>query len=100
MNVGVGRGQADRLGIGNEMNFVAALGQFQPQFGCNHPTAAISRIAGDPDLQARPSHLSLHIRSRPMMSRSDYAPKRITLGHLVYRLPYEGGAGPDGVCVV
>ncbi len=26
MNVGVGRGQADRLGIGNEMNFVAALG--------------------------------------------------------------------------
>src|SRR5438445_12641040 len=82
MNVGVGRGQADRLGIGNEMNFVAALGQFQPQFGCNHPTAAISRIAGDADLHARPSHLSLHIRWRAIMSDSDFAAKRMTFAHL------------------
>src|SRR5207245_9565285 len=82
MNVGVWRGQADRLGIRNEMNFVAALSQLQPQFCRNHPAATISRIAGDADLHARPSHLSLHIRWRAIMSDSDFAAKRMTFGHL------------------
>lgn len=40
------------------MNFVTALGQFQPQFGCDHAAAAIGRIARNADFHALLFHFS------------------------------------------
>src|SRR5437660_1594210 len=54
MDVGFGAPQPDRLGVGNEVNFVISLGQFQSQLGGYHATAAVGWITGDPDLHARP----------------------------------------------
>ncbi len=54
VNVGMQFGQPDGLGVGNEMDFVPALRQFQTQFGGHHAAAAVGGIAGDPDLHAGP----------------------------------------------
>src|SRR5712692_3111879 len=55
MNVGFLASQADGLGVGNEMNLVAALRQFQTQFRGHNAAAAVRGITGDPDLHsARP----------------------------------------------
>ena len=67
VNVGMRAAQPDGLGIGNEVNFVAALRQFEPQLGCDHAAAAVGRIAGDADFHACPFRISaraLHIRWR------------------------------------
>jgi len=42
--------QPDRHGVTDEMDFVAARGQLDPQFRCYHSGAAIRRIACDADL--------------------------------------------------
>jgi len=54
MNVRFGPGQANGLGIGNEVNLVAAASKLQPQFGGHNSAAAIGRITGDPNLHAPP----------------------------------------------
>jgi hypothetical protein len=54
MDVGFGAPQPDWLGVGNEVNFVVSLGQFQSQLGGYHATAAVGWITGDADLHARP----------------------------------------------
>ena len=53
MNVRFRAPQPDRLGVRDEMNFVAALGQFQAQFRGHHAAAAVGRITGDPNLHVR-----------------------------------------------
>ncbi len=52
MNVGLGASQADGLGIGNKMNFMSALGQFQAKFGSHNATATVGGITGDPNLHS------------------------------------------------
>src|SRR5579862_8685913 len=42
--------QANGLGVGDEMDFMSALGQFQPKFGGHNSAAAVSRITGDSNL--------------------------------------------------
>ena len=56
VDVGMQFGESDGLGIGDEMNFVPTMGQFQPELGSNHPAATVCRIAGNPDLHVGPSH--------------------------------------------
>jgi hypothetical protein len=36
------------------MNFVIPFREFEPQFGRDHTTAAVGRIAGDTDFHVRP----------------------------------------------
>ena len=65
VNVGMGAAQPNGLGIRNEMNFVIAFRQLQPQLGRDDAAAAVSRIAGDADFHVRPFRLhatALHIR--------------------------------------
>jgi hypothetical protein len=50
MNVGLFPAQANGLGVGDEMDIVAALGQFQAQFGGDHTAAAVGGITGDSNL--------------------------------------------------
>ena len=50
VNVGFLAPQPDRLRVGNEMDLVAALGQFQAEFGGDDAAAAVRRITGDSDL--------------------------------------------------
>ena len=67
VNVGMRTGQPDGLGIGDEVNFVAALRQFQPQLGCDHAAAAVGGITGNADFHSCPFRIStraLHIRWR------------------------------------
>ncbi len=52
VNVGFLAAQPDGLGIGDEMNLVAALGQFETEFGGHHAAAAVGGITGDPDLHS------------------------------------------------
>ena len=59
VNIGMQFGQADRLGIGDEMDFVSALGQFYAKFGGDHSAATIGRITGDSDLHPGPFDASL-----------------------------------------
>ena len=42
-------GQADGHGIADEMNLMAASGEFDAQFGGHDARTAIGRVAGDPD---------------------------------------------------
>ena len=49
MDVRFGATQANRLRVGNEMDFVTALGQFKAEFSGDDAAAAIRRIAGNPD---------------------------------------------------
>ena len=48
-NTGV---ETDRIGVGDEMNLVSAIGQFEAQFGGHDTAAAIGGIAGDADFHA------------------------------------------------
>ncbi len=41
--------QADRIRVGDEVDFVPALGQLQAQFGGHDAAAAVGGIAGDSD---------------------------------------------------
>src|SRR5579863_2595969 len=50
--------QADRLRVGNEVNVVPALRQFQTQLRGDNATPTIRRIAGDSDLHSRRAVLS------------------------------------------
>jgi hypothetical protein len=59
VDVGFGAPQADGLRIRDEMNFMAALRQFQAQFGGYDTTAAVRRITGDSDLHVRRAAFSL-----------------------------------------
>jgi hypothetical protein len=54
MDVGFGAPQSDGLSVGNEVNFVVSLRQFQSQFSGHYATAAIGWITGDSDFHARP----------------------------------------------
>jgi len=55
VNIRLGAGQTDGLRIGDEMNLMAAAGQFQSEFGGHDTAAAVSWITGDPDLHAPPT---------------------------------------------
>ncbi len=46
------RVQANRIRVGDEVHFVAAVGQLNAQFGGDDAAAAVGRIARDPDLHA------------------------------------------------
>ena len=50
VNVWLRASQADRLGVGNEVNLMSALGQFQAEFRSDHATAAVCGITSDPNL--------------------------------------------------
>jgi len=50
--------QPNGLGVGNEVNFVSTLRQFQPQLGRDHAAASVGRIAGDADFHACPFRIS------------------------------------------
>ena len=52
VNVGFLAAQPDGLGIGDEMNLVAALGQFESEFRGHHAAAAVGGITGDPNLHS------------------------------------------------
>src|ERR1700722_13900647 len=61
VNVRMGAAQPNGLGVGNEVDFVTALRQLQPQLGCDHATAAVGRIAGDADFHVRPFRCTLRL---------------------------------------
>ena len=42
--------EADRIGVGDEVDLVAARGQFQAELGGDDAAAAVRGIAGDADL--------------------------------------------------
>ena len=46
--------QPNRLGVGNEVNVVPALRQFEAQFGGNYTATAVGGVTGDADFQAVP----------------------------------------------
>jgi hypothetical protein len=50
MNIRFFATKTDRLGIRNEVDFVAALGEFKSEFGSHHSATAVCGIACDPDL--------------------------------------------------
>src|SRR5438552_9139435 len=61
MNVGLLAAKANGLRVRDEMNFVAALRQFQSQLRGHNAAAAVGGIACDPDLHsARPPFLVLY----------------------------------------
>ena len=45
--------QADGIRVGDEVDFVAARGEFQPKLGGDDAAAAVGGIAGDADLHMR-----------------------------------------------
>ncbi len=57
MNVGFLAAQPDGLSIGDEMNLVAALGQFQTEFRSHHAAAAVGGITSDANLHAAMARL-------------------------------------------
>jgi len=52
MNVRFGAGQTNGLRIGDEMNLMAAPGEFKSQFGGHNSAAAVGGITGDTNLHA------------------------------------------------
>ena len=50
------RVQPDGIGVGNEMDLMAARGQFQTEFGGDNAAAAVRGIAGDADLHSSGPH--------------------------------------------
>jgi hypothetical protein len=68
MNVGLGASQADGLSIGNKMNFMSALGEFQAKFGSHDAAATVGGITGDPNLHS-PGRLSLVLYSMAGINR-------------------------------
>src|SRR5258708_34857093 len=58
MNVGFLAPQADGLGVGDEMNLVAALRKFQAEFRSHNAAAAVGRITRDPNLHSAMPALS------------------------------------------
>jgi hypothetical protein len=51
--MGLFAAQPDGLRVGNEMNFVAPLGQFESEFRSHHAAAAVRGITSDPNLHAK-----------------------------------------------
>ena len=47
VNVGMRFGEPDRLRVGNEVNLVSSLGQFDSQLGRDDSASAVSWITGD-----------------------------------------------------
>ena len=60
VNVGMRAGEPTGLSVGNEVNFVTTLGEFESEFGGDNTTATISGITSDPDLHV--AGLSLQSR--------------------------------------
>ena len=60
VNVGMRAGEPNGLSVGNEVNFVTTLGEFESEFGGDNTTATISGITSDPDLHV--AGLSLQSR--------------------------------------
>ena len=52
MNIGFGSPEPDGLGVGNEMDLVAALGQFETKFGGHDAAAAVCGVTSDPNLHS------------------------------------------------
>ncbi len=53
VNVGLRLGQPDRLRVRDEMHLMAALRQFQAQFGRHYTAAAVRGVTGYPDFHFR-----------------------------------------------
>jgi hypothetical protein len=49
------------LRVGNEVDLVAPLRQFQTKFGGNNSTTAVCRITGDADLHVRGAAFSMFL---------------------------------------
>ena len=45
--------EADRVRVSDEVNLVPAIGEFEAQVRSDDAAAAVSRVAGDADVQAR-----------------------------------------------
>src|SRR5262249_42709866 len=80
VNMRLGLGKPDGLSVGNEMDVVSTVRQFEPQFRGHHAAASVGGIAGDPDLHC-PLRDTCRYRWPQNVCDSDF-----TLGGVCYGL--------------
>src|SRR5215468_6042439 len=79
VNMRLGLREPDGLSVGNEMDVVSALCQFEAQFRGHHPAASIGGIAGDPDLH-RALRDTCRYRWPQNVCDSDFTPGSVRYG--------------------
>src|ERR1700733_1348701 len=70
IDVGFATGEAERLGVGDEVDLVATGGEFDAEFGGDDSTAAVGGVTGDADLHRCPLLVAGCWLERLMIRRS------------------------------
>src|SRR5205807_586586 len=74
--------QADRLGIGDEMDVVSTVGELNAELGCDHSAAAICGITRNADLHLYKGSATLRCFALALCSRAAGARSVLTLSNM------------------